>query len=99
MKIDDEFLVSIGLSNLTDEEKNSVLAQIADIFQFRLGEKIVETLSDQQLDEYETINSQNQQLAHEWVKDNVPNYNELGDKVLTDLQQELKQEHHEILGV
>ena len=100
MQIDDNFLYSIGIdvNNLSEDQKKKAFAQILDIFRIRLGVKITANLSDEQLEEFTDITNNNGNVL-EWVSDNVPNYEQIGDEILAELHNELQQKHQEVLGL
>jgi hypothetical protein len=99
MKIDNEFLNSIGIIGINEEEGDSILAQIVDIFNYRLGNKITETLTDTQIDEFEEINVLGDQAkTSAWLEKNVTQYKQIGDDLLLSLRTELESTHKEVLG-
>lgn len=53
--LDESFLDMVGLSDLPAEQKNNFLAYAQDQLEVRIGEKMSESLSDTQLDEFERI--------------------------------------------
>ena len=55
VKIDKEFLDKVGLSGMPERQKDDFLLYVQDQLEVRIGEKIGESLSDAQLDEFERI--------------------------------------------
>jgi len=54
-KFDNRFLDSVGLTDLPDTQKEAFLQYAQDQLEIRIGEKMSESLSDEQLDEFERI--------------------------------------------
>ena len=54
-KFDNRFLDSVGLADLPDAQKEAFLQYAQDQLEIRIGEKMSESLSDEQLDEFERI--------------------------------------------
>ena len=54
-KFDDNFLESVGLGSIPAEQKEAFLQYAQDQLEVRIGEKMSEGLSDEQLDEFEKI--------------------------------------------
>ncbi len=52
-KLDDDFLASVGLSALPSEQKPAMLRHIYETLELRVGMKLAEQMSEQQLDEFE----------------------------------------------
>ena len=99
MQIDDDFINSIGLSGLNEDQKNDALRQIADIFEFRFGNSLADQLSDEQLDQFAKIDtSGDRKELDSWLSVNVPDYESMGENVLKQLCTELKETHKEVLG-
>lgn len=54
-KFNDRFLDSVGLTDLPDTQKEAFLQYAQDQLEIRIGEKMSESLSDEQLDEFERV--------------------------------------------
>ncbi len=67
MKFDDNFLSEVGLSNLPDDQKQSFLAHAQDELELRVGTKMSEKLSDTQVEEFEGIMENDQQVIRKVV--------------------------------
>lgn len=52
-KLDNDFLVTMGLGNLPVDEKNRLLQMIYERLEMNVGMRLAEKMSDQQLDEFE----------------------------------------------
>lgn len=53
IRIDDSLLEELGLMTLPKEERDALLRQIYETLEMRVGMKLAERMSDQQLDEFE----------------------------------------------
>lgn len=51
----DKFLETVGLSSLPEEQKAGFLEYAQDQFEVRIGEKMSENLTDEQLEEFDKI--------------------------------------------
>ena len=66
-KFDDNFLESVGLANIPAEQKDAFLQYAQDQLEARIGEKMSEGLSDEQLDEFEKIIDKDQATMSKWL--------------------------------
>ncbi len=68
-QFDESFLDSVGLSGMPEEQKQSFLQYAQDQLEVRIGEKMSEGLSDDQLDEFERIIDNDQETVQKWLAD------------------------------
>ena len=68
-QFDESFLDSVGLSGMPEEQKQSFLQYAQDQLEVRIGEKMSEGLSDEQLDEFERIIDNDQETVQKWLAD------------------------------
>jgi len=66
-KFDDNFLESVGLAGMPAEQKEAFLQYAQDQLEVRIGEKMSEGLSDEQLDEFERIIDNDQATLDKWI--------------------------------
>ena len=52
-KLDDNFLIELGLGSLPAAEKNKMLAHIYETLEMKVGMRLAEKMTDAQLDEFE----------------------------------------------
>jgi hypothetical protein len=52
-KLDDDFLASVGLASLPADQKRDMLNHIYSTLELRVGMKLAEQMSEDQLDEFE----------------------------------------------
>ena len=69
MKFDDNFLAEVGLSNLPTDKKQDFLDQAQKELEIRVGNKMSEGLSKAQLDEFEGIIENDQQVIRKVVSE------------------------------
>ena len=68
-QFDESFLDSVGLSGMPEEQKQSFLQYAQDQLEVRIGEKMSEGLSDEQLDEFERIIDNDEATVQKWLAD------------------------------
>jgi hypothetical protein len=75
-QLDDKFLQEVGLGDLPEDQKQAFLAYFREQLEYRVGTKLSEGLSDEQLDEFESFIDRDQEKVDAWLAANVPNYPE-----------------------
>src|SRR5262249_1172528 len=71
--------------------KNKMLAHIYETLELRVGMKLAEQMSDQQLDEFEAFIDKNDEAgALKWLETNFPNYKDVVAQELDKLKEEIK---------
>lgn len=89
--LDENLLVELGLGSLPAEEKDKMLAHIYETLQMRVGMRLAEQMSNEQLKEFETfIDSQDEDGAFTWLETNFPDYKQVVAQQLDGLKQEIK---------
>jgi len=89
-QLDDKFLADIGLNDLPDDQKQEFLQHIYEELELRVGTKLSDGLSDQQLEEFEKIIDRDQATIDSWLAAHVQDY--MNDEVFKRMQQALKLE-------
>jgi hypothetical protein len=98
LKLDDNFLIGLGLGNLPDDEKKKMLAHIYETLELRVGMKLAENMTDAQLDEFEKLADANDEAGSlKWLESNVPNYRDVVIAELDKLKDEIKNSAPQIL--
>lgn len=87
-QLDDKFLADIGLSDLPEDQKQAFLQHIYEELELRVGTKLSDGLSDQQLEEFEKIIDRDQATIDNWLAAHVQDYT--ADQVFQRMQQALK---------
>jgi hypothetical protein len=90
-KLDDNLLRELGLGSLPAEEKNKMLAHIYETLEMRVGMKLAEQMSNEQLDEFEGFIDRNDEAgALKWLESNFPDYKQVVADELDNLKGEIK---------
>lgn len=107
-KLDNNFLVELGLGSLPPQEKNMMLRHIYETLELRVGMKLAERMTNEQLDEFEQlmpaqtdnqeIRVQKEQAALKWLETNFPNYKQVVADELNKLKDEVKQAAPQIVA-
>jgi predicted RNA-binding Zn ribbon-like protein len=92
LKLDNNLLTEIGLSGLPEEEKKKMLAHIYETLEMRVGVRLAEQMSDQQLDEFESfINNNDEAGALRWLETTFPSYKQVVADEFEKLKTEISQ--------
>lgn len=75
-RLDDQFLKDIGLDNLPEEQKKPFLQHIYSELELRVGTKLSDGLSDEQLEEFESIIDRDESKVNAWLADHAPTYSQ-----------------------
>lgn len=98
-KLDDNFLIELGLGSLPATEKNKMLAHIYETLEMKVGMRLAEKMSNEQLDEFESFINQNDESgALKWLETNFPNYKQVVAEELEKLKSEIKQVAPQIIA-
>jgi archaellum component FlaC len=98
-KLDDNLLKELGLGALPPAEKNKMLAHIYETLEMRVGMKLAEKMTNEQLDEFEAFIDRNDEAgALKWLETNFPNYKQVVAEELETLKNEIKQVAHQIVA-
>jgi predicted RNA-binding Zn ribbon-like protein len=98
-KLDEQFLKDIGLGSLPASEKNRMLKDIYETLEMRVGMKLADQMTDQQLDDFEEyINRKDEAGAVKWLETNFPNYKQTVSDELDKLKNEISQAAPQILA-
>lgn len=99
-KLDDNLLRELGLGGLPPQEKNRMLQHIYETLEMRVGMRLAEGMSNQQLDEFEQLmplptdtqeaRQQKEADALKWLETNFPNYKQVVADELEKLKTEVK---------
>jgi hypothetical protein len=87
-QLDDKFLADIGLSDMPDDQKQAFLQHIYEELELRVGTRLSDGLSDQQLEEFEKIIDKDPAVIDSWLAVHVQDY--LSDEIFQRMQQALR---------
>lgn len=90
LKLDNNLLTEIGLGALPEEEKKKMLAHIYDTLETRVGMRLAEQMSEQQLQEFEQV-ANDEAAALKWLETTFPGYKEVVADEFEKLKLEVKQ--------
>ena len=88
MQFDEQFLQEMGLSAMPEEQKQQFLAYVQEELEIRVGERISEGLSEEQLAEFDRITDRFE--AAEWLERNRPDYREIVDRTISEMKEEIR---------
>ncbi len=90
LKIDNNLLQEIGLAALPDSEKNSLLKHIYETLEMRVGMRLADQMTNEQLDEFERyFEAKDDAGAFAWLESNFPNYKDIVQEEFDKLRQEV----------
>ncbi|MCA9334518.1 hypothetical protein KC953_00050 [Candidatus Saccharibacteria bacterium] len=87
-QLDDKFLADIGLGEMPEDQKQAFLRHIYEELELRVGTRLSEGLSDQQLEEFEKIIDKDVSVVDNWLAVHVRDYQE--DELFKRMQQALR---------
>lgn len=73
-QLDDNFLTDVGLAALPDDQKQAFLQHIYQELELRVGTKLSEGLSEQQMGEFEAFVDQAEDKVRAWFAANMSDY-------------------------
>ena len=98
IRIDDTLLEEIGLIALPKPDRDQLLRQIYETLEMRVGMRLAERMTDQQLDEFERfIDTNDEAGALKWLETNFPDYKQVVADELEKLKTEIKSDSGKIL--
>lgn len=89
-QLDDKFLQDLGLDQLPEEQRKAFLEHIYSELELRVGTKLSDGLSDQQLEEFEKIIDRDVEAVDNWLAQHAPTYAQ--EEAFTKLQEATKLE-------
>jgi hypothetical protein len=99
IKIDTALLQEIGLDSLPQAEKDGLLKHIYETLEMRVGMRLADQMTDQQLDEFEQyFEAKDDAGAFKWLESNFPNYKDIVQQEFDKLKAEVAQSAPQILA-
>lgn len=99
LKIDNNLLDQLGLSALPSAEKSGLLKHIYETLEMRVGMRLADQMSNEQLDEFEQyFNAQDDAGAFKWLETNFPNYKDIVAEEFEKLKSEVAASAPQILA-
>lgn len=75
-QLDDKFLQDLGLDQLPEEQKKAFLQHTYEELELRVGTKLSDGLSDEQLEEFEAIIDRKEEVVSAWINEHAPEYHQ-----------------------
>lgn len=98
-KLNNDLLIELGLQDLPTEEKNKMLSHIYETLEMRVGIRLANQMTNEQLDEFESfIDKNDEQGALRWLETNFPDYKDVVADELEKLKAEIMQVAPQILA-
>lgn len=99
IQIDAKMLAELGLGQLPKAEQDKLLRQIYETLETRVGMRLAQNMSDEQLDEFESfIDRNDEKSALAWLEKNFPDYPQVVANELDKLKTEIKQNAPQIIA-
>lgn len=99
LKIDNSLLEEIGLASMPEAEKNGFLKHIYETLEMRVGIRLADQMSNEQLDEFERyFEAKDDAGAFKWLETNFPNYKDIVQEEFDKLKAEVAQSAPQILA-
>lgn len=102
LKLDNDLLAELGLGGLPEGQKQGMLQHIYDTLELRVGTRLANQMTDQQLDEFERFidanGDANQAQALQWLEANLPHYKDVVNQVFEELKAEIAQMAPQIMA-
>ncbi len=73
-QLDDNFLQDVGLGAMPADQKQAFLQHIYSELELRVGTKLSEGLSDDQMSEFEAFIDRDSEKVDNWFQAHLPNY-------------------------
>jgi predicted RNA-binding Zn ribbon-like protein len=99
LRIDNSLLQELGLDGMPQQDKTSLLKHIYETLEMRVGMRLADQMSNEQLDEFERFfNTQDDAGAFHWLETNFPNYKEIVAEEFAKLKEEVAKTAPQILA-
>jgi hypothetical protein len=99
LRIDHNLLAELGLGTLPDDEKKALEKHIYETLEMRVGMRLADQMTNEQLDEFETyFNARDDAGAFRWLETNFPNYKDIVAEEFDKLKAEVGQNAPHILA-
>ncbi len=98
MKLDDQFLVDVGLGSLSDDQKKEMIQDILSKLELEVGMKLAARMSEDQFNEFNNLIEQdNDDVSAAWLEKNFPDYRQVVADELARLKAEIQRDAPKIL--
>jgi len=91
INLDRTLLDEIGLGSLPENEKTSLLTHIYETLEMRVGMRLADQMTNDQLDEFEKyFEAKDDAGAFNWLETNFPNYKQIVQEEFNKLKEEIR---------
>jgi Tfp pilus assembly protein PilE len=98
IRLDQSLLEELGLASLPETEKRALLSHIYETLEMRVGMRLADQMTNEQLDEFEKyFQAKDDNGAFRWLETNFPNYKDIVQEEFNRLKQEVGQSATQIL--
>ncbi|HEY8886836.1 MAG TPA: DUF5663 domain-containing protein [Candidatus Microsaccharimonas sp.] len=73
-QLDDQFLTDVGLAQLPEEQKKPFLQHTYDQLEYKVGIRLSEGMTDDQLEQFESIIDRKEDVIATWLETHAPDY-------------------------
>lgn len=95
---DDNYLKKIGIDGYSEEDKNALLAKLNHAIELRVGSRIAQIVGDDKLGELTALTEAGKDAeAAQWMRDQVPNYEQIAVEELDKLTKQILENSRAIL--
>lgn len=97
-QLDENLLNELGLGDLPDDQKTPFLQHIYEQLEYKVGIRLSEGMTDEQLAEFESIFDRDEAKIRAWLAQHAPDYR--ADQLFSSMQQSsgLDADHPSLLG-
>lgn len=74
LKLDNNFLVELGLAAMPEDQKSEFLQYIMSSLEDRVGQELAKGMTRQQVDEFALINKEDYAFVVRWLSEHDPTY-------------------------
>lgn len=98
-QFDDNFLQSLGLGEMPEDQKKAFLQHLYEELELRVGTRLSEGMSTNQLESFEKlVDAEDEDGALNWLESNRPDYKAVVAEELEKLKQEVISNKDKIVG-
>jgi len=98
INLDRNLLDELGLGSLPENEKTSLLNHIYETLEMRVGMRLADQMTNDQLDEFEKyFEAKDDAGAFNWLETNFPNYKQIVQDEFNKLKEEIRKSAPQII--
>lgn len=70
----DDFFEEMGMAGAPEDKKRDFLRHVLEVLQLRVGQALVENLTDEQAEDFNKIDQSDHHATWAWLEENCPQY-------------------------